>query len=54
MKKDKNTMLNTKQKEFINYAVKKFGSNELSTSQLKESKCQFWLQVCATMVNQEL
>jgi hypothetical protein len=41
MKKDKNTMLNTKQKEFINYAVKKFGSNELSTSQLKEANANF-------------
>ncbi len=34
-------MLNTKQKEFINYAVKKFGSNELSTSQLKEANANF-------------
>ena len=30
-------MLNTKQQEFVDYAVKKFGTNELSVSELKEA-----------------
>ena len=34
-------MLNTKQQEFVDYAVKKFGSNELSVSQLKEANKHF-------------
>ena len=29
-------MLNTKQQEFVDYAVKKFGTNELSVSELKK------------------
>ena len=29
-------MLNTKQQEFVDYAVKKFGTNELSVAELKE------------------
>ena len=41
MKKDINTMLNTKQQEFVDYAIKKFGSNELTTSQLKEANANF-------------
>ena len=45
MKGRKNTMLNTKQQEFVDY-VKKFGTNELSVSQLKDSQQTFWLQVC--------
>ena len=34
-------MLNTKQQEFVDYAVKKFGSNELTVSQLKEANKHF-------------
>jgi hypothetical protein len=34
-------MLNTKQKEFVDYAVKKFGTNELSVSELKEANKHF-------------
>ena len=30
-------MLNTKQQEFVDYAVKKFGTNELTVSELKEA-----------------
>ena len=32
------TMLNTKQQEFVDYAVKKYGSNELTVSELKEQQ----------------
>ena len=32
MKGRKNTMLNTKQQEFVDYAVKMFGTNELSVA----------------------
>ena len=35
------TMLNTKQQEFVDYAVKKFGSNELTVSELKEANKHF-------------
>ena len=35
MKKGLYTMLNTKQQEFVDYAVKKFGTNELTVSELK-------------------
>ena len=35
------TMLNTKQQEFVDYAVKKFGTNELTVSQLKEANKKF-------------
>ena len=35
------TMLNTKQQEFVDHAVKKFGSNELTVSQLKEANKHF-------------
>ena len=35
------TMLNTKQKEFVDYASKKFGSNTLTVSQLKEANKHF-------------
>ena len=31
------TMLNTKQQEFVDHAVAKFGTNELTVSQLKEA-----------------
>ena len=41
MKGRKNTMLNTKQQEFVDYAVKKFGSNELSVAQLKDANKHF-------------
>jgi len=41
MKGRKNTMLNTKQKEFVDYAVNKFGTNELTVSQLKEANKHF-------------
>jgi len=34
-------MLNTKQQEFVDYAIKKFGSNELTTAQLKEANANF-------------
>ena len=34
-------MLNTKQQEFVDYAVKKFGTNELTTAQLKEANANF-------------
>ena len=34
-------MLNTKQQEFVDYAVKKFGTNELSVSELKEANKHF-------------
>ena len=35
------TMLNTKQQEFVDYAVKKFGTNELTVSQLKDANKHF-------------
>ena len=34
-------MLNTKQQEFVDYAVKKFGTNELSVGELKEANKHF-------------
>ena len=34
-------MLNTKQQEFVDYAVEKFGTNELSVSQLKDANKHF-------------
>ena len=34
-------MLNTKQQEFVDYAVKKFGTNELTVSELKEANQHF-------------
>ena len=34
-------MLNTKQKEFVDHASKKFGTNELTVSQLKEANKHF-------------
>jgi len=34
-------MLNTKQKEFIDYAISKFGKDELTTAQLKEANKKF-------------
>ena len=34
-------MLNTKQQEFVDFAIKKFGSNELTTVQLKEANANF-------------
>ena len=35
------TMLNTKQQEFVDYTVKKFGTNELTVAQLKEANKHF-------------
>ena len=35
------TMLNTKQQEFVDHAVEKFGTNELTVSQLKEANKKF-------------
>ena len=34
-------MLNTKQQEFVDHAVEKFGTNELTVSQLKEANKKF-------------
>ena len=34
-------MLNTKQQEFVDYAVKKYGTNELTVSELKEANKHF-------------
>jgi len=34
-------MLNLKQKEFVDYALKTFGTNELTTTQLKEANAHF-------------
>jgi hypothetical protein len=34
-------MLNTKQQEFVDYAVKKFGTNELTVAELKEANKHF-------------
>ena len=34
-------MLNTKQQQFVDYAVEKFGSNELTIAQLKEANSKF-------------
>jgi len=34
-------MLNTKQQQFVDYAVEKFGSNELTVAQLKEANTKF-------------
>ena len=34
-------MLNTKQQEFVDHAVKKFGTNELTVMQLKEANKKF-------------
>jgi MoxR-like ATPase len=34
-------MLNTKQQEFVDYAVQKFGTNELTTAELKEANAHF-------------
>ena len=41
MKKGRYTMLNTKQQEFVDYAFKKFGTNELTVSELKEANKHF-------------
>ena len=38
-------MLNLKQKEFVDYALKTFGTNELTTSQLKEANAHFGLSM---------
>jgi MoxR-like ATPase len=35
------TMLNTKQQEFVDYAISKFGKDELTTAQLKEANKKF-------------
>jgi len=41
MRKDKYTMLNTKQQEFVDYAVEKFGTAELTVAELKEANAHF-------------
>jgi hypothetical protein len=41
MRKDKYTMLNTKQQEFVDYAFEKFGTAELTTAELKEANAHF-------------
>jgi hypothetical protein len=41
MRKDKHTMLNTKQQEFVDYAVEKFGTAELTVAELKEANAHF-------------
>ena len=41
IKKGQYTMLNTKQQEFVDYAVKKFGTNELTVAELKEANKHF-------------
>jgi len=40
-KKGLKNMLNVKQKEFVDYAISKFGTNELTVSQLKEANKKF-------------
>jgi MoxR-like ATPase len=40
-KKGHTLMLNTKQKDFIDYAVNKYGTNELSVAELKEANKHF-------------
>ena len=41
MKGRKNTMLNTKQQEFVDHAFEKFGTNELTVAELKEANKKF-------------
>ena len=41
MKGRKNTMLNTKQQEFVDHALEKFGTNELTVAELKEANKKF-------------
>src|SRR6056300_1529019 len=41
MRKDKYTMLNTKQQEFVDYAFEKFGTAELTVAELKEANAHF-------------
>jgi len=41
MKKEKNTMLNTKQQEFVKHALEKFGKSQLTVGELKEANAKF-------------
>ena len=41
MKKEKNTMLNTKQQEFVKHAYEKFGKSQLSVVELKQANKKF-------------
>ena len=41
MKKEKNTMLNTKQQEFVKHAYEKFGKAQLSVDELKQANKKF-------------
>ena len=41
MKKEKNTMLNTKQQEFVKHAYEKFGKSQLSVDELKQANKKF-------------
>jgi MoxR-like ATPase len=41
MKKEKNTMLNTKQQEFVKHAYEKFGKSQLTVDELKQANKKF-------------
>jgi len=41
MKKEKNTMLNTKQQEFVKHALEKFGKSQLTVDELKQANKKF-------------
>ena len=41
MKKEKNTMLNTKQQEFVKHALEKFGKSQLTVDELKSANKKF-------------
>ena len=41
MKKEKNTMLNTKQQEFVKHALEKFGKSQLTVDELKDANKKF-------------
>ena len=43
-------MLNTKQQEFVDYAVEKFGTNELAVSQLKDAVANILVKVCTFLM----
>ena len=40
-KKEKNTMLNTKQQEFVKHALEKFGKSQLTVDELKDANKKF-------------
>ena len=41
MKKKENTMLNTKQQEFVKHALEKFGKSQLTVDELKDANKKF-------------